>query len=468
MTKFWKPINDSVATWRMADASSLAAIKPSWDRRRATLVDQFAEGFAAFNQRLMREHAIETGVIERLYELKRGVTETLIKEGFNGSIITHGDTNISTDQLMKVLDDQYNALDFAFGFIQDERPLSQKFIRELHQIVTKNQQEIEVDVLVNNERRLQMTNLLKGEYKKHANNPRRSDGVIVEYCPPDQVQYEMDNLVHIHNQLWEDKVPTAIIAAWMHHAFAMIHPFQDGNGRVARILTSLILIKDNLFPFTVNRDQKTAYINALEKADDGIVQPFVSFVCDQQRSIIDEALNFDPTTISGTRDVSLASNQANRLAGLLQRKHQSKVELAAINIQNTRVALFDQVYEAVNHRVEGFKQTFQATDLSLNQFNMGFGLDKSHYYAFQIVELAKAHNYFFRKNDPRAWIKVEIWMSGVKYAELIFSLHHFGYEASAIKLGAFIEWHQTETTEEQTKQPAKQNEDQLQTVGNGD
>jgi Fic family protein len=37
-------------------------------------------------------------------------------------------------------------------------------------------------------------------------------------------------------------------AAWLHHRFISIHPFEDGNGRVARALTLLVLLKANYAP----------------------------------------------------------------------------------------------------------------------------------------------------------------------------------------------------------------------------
>lgn len=83
-----------------------------------------------------------------------------------------------------------------------------------------------------------------------------------------------------------------ILSAWVHHAFTQIHPFQDGNGRIARLLASLILIKDGLLPFTVKREDKPAYIKSLELADDNEPQELVSFFSIEQKRSIENALNF--------------------------------------------------------------------------------------------------------------------------------------------------------------------------------
>jgi len=76
---------------------------------------------------------------------------------------------------------------------------------------------------------------------------------------------------------------------WFHHAFTTIDPFQDGNGRIARLLASLILIKHGLFPFTVLRGEaKVKYIDALEKADAHEFQPLIDYFAEVQKKHIEK------------------------------------------------------------------------------------------------------------------------------------------------------------------------------------
>lgn len=62
------------------------------------------------------------------------------------------------------------------------------------------------------------------------------------------------------------------LLAWAHHRFLWIHPFQDYNGRLARLLTNVILLKLELPPIEMHvettRGRKN-YIDALERADHG-------------------------------------------------------------------------------------------------------------------------------------------------------------------------------------------------------
>jgi len=62
------------------------------------------------------------------------------------------------------------------------------------------------------------------------------------------------------------------LLAWVHHRFLWIHPFKDYNGRLARLLTNIILLNLDLPPAELRVETKGGrekYINALEQADKG-------------------------------------------------------------------------------------------------------------------------------------------------------------------------------------------------------
>ena len=101
------------------------------------------------------------------------------------------------------------------------------------------------------------------------------------YCPPEQVDSEMDAFISVYANEMKD-AHILIRAAWTHFTFVQIHPFQDGNGRIARLLTSLVLIQGGLFPFALERSQRPQYIEALEAADDGNYQPLLDMLMNDQ------------------------------------------------------------------------------------------------------------------------------------------------------------------------------------------
>ena len=206
-------------------------LAPSWFNKRNELKEG-NEDYSEFIERLKRQHAIETGVVEKLYDLSEGITLTFIKEGFVESYLSHDDTNIPPKQLMGYLNDHFLAMDFIFDLVKNERDLSIGFIKQLHQLFTKQQDYI---VAITPQNEIIQVPLLKGEFKKTENNPRREDGRVFSYCPPIHVDSEMDKLIEIHLELWNKKVNPLIISDWVHYAFTQIHPFQDGNGRIARL-----------------------------------------------------------------------------------------------------------------------------------------------------------------------------------------------------------------------------------------
>ena len=93
----------------------------------------------------------------------------------------------------------------------------------------------------------------------------------------------MERLLALHAEHERKGVPVEVEAAWLHHRFTQIHPYQDGNGRVARALASLMFIKAGWFPVVVTRDDRPRYIDALEVADEGDLRSLISFFVDLQK-----------------------------------------------------------------------------------------------------------------------------------------------------------------------------------------
>lgn len=135
-----------------------------------------------------------------------------------------------------------------FDLVKQNRDISESFIKELHQLVTRHQKFTEAVDQFDNTWQMK---LLKGQYKIQSNNPKRQDGSLHKYCPSLQTESEMQRLVKIYHEKTDEDISPIILSAWFHHAFTQIHPFQDGNGRIARLLASIILIKNGLFPLTI-------------------------------------------------------------------------------------------------------------------------------------------------------------------------------------------------------------------------
>ena len=126
--RLWDYISFS-DNWKTCDTSLLDEIVPSWFARREVLQANSKE-YEEFINRLKRRHAIETGIVERMYDIDKGVTETLINEGFISSLVSHGDTNVPKQKLFNHLQDHLDAVDFIFDIVKENRPLTKSFICE--------------------------------------------------------------------------------------------------------------------------------------------------------------------------------------------------------------------------------------------------------------------------------------------------------------------------------------------------
>lgn len=141
--------------------------------------------------------------------------------------------------------------------------------------------------------------LLKGAWKQQSNNPQRKDGTMHSYCPPINVQDEMDRLVKWHEEHRERGVSPEVEAAWFHHRFTQIHPCQDGNGRVTRALASLVFLRAGWFPLVFLGDRRVEYLGALEEADRGNIEPLIALFGQVQRKAFQRALSLSEDVLIG-------------------------------------------------------------------------------------------------------------------------------------------------------------------------
>lgn len=261
--------------------------------------------------------------------------------------------------------------------------------------------------------------LIKGAWKTQANYPVR-DGITFTYCSPEQVGSEMDRLIEMHSGHVAQAVPSEVQAAWLHHRFTQIHPFQDGNGRVARAIASLILVKDGLFPLVVTRDDKLTYLDALEAADNGNLKPLIDLIAKLQigqfrkATAISEAVLVEEDVQSALDGLLKAADKvaADKLASL-----RSVFDLAHVieaDIDERLAAIRDAVEDALQRVSDG-----------ATVFVTKSGPETDHFFRAQIVENAKNHiGYFADTNEYRSWVALNMRWS--RRGQLVFSIHGIG------------------------------------------
>ena len=306
MVLVWEPITDLPQDWSSLTDGELGPLLQFWNDQRTDLEQSGA--LAEFNKRLGREWSIETGQIEGVYDLDRGITQTLIERGIDADLIGNQPGQKPSELIAAIIQDHADVLEGLFQFVKGDRLLSKGYIHELHAALLRHQ---ETSMMVDQFGNLFESKLVKGKYKERPNNPKKPDGGIHQYCPPEHVESEMDRLLSLHAEHEEKGVPVEIEAAWLHHRFTQIHPYQDGNGRVARALATLLFIKAGWFPVVVTREDRTGYIDALEVADEGDLRSLILFVGRLQKRDLFEAMQRVTETI-GVRSVDEAIAAAKR------------------------------------------------------------------------------------------------------------------------------------------------------------
>ncbi|CAK0771407.1 cell filamentation protein [uncultured Gammaproteobacteria bacterium] len=415
--QIWNPetgIIDIESDWRAIRASEVESIQNIWreqqDRLRGT------KQLQDFSERLSREWAIETGIIENLYDIERGVTITLIERGFQAELLSHGSTNKPRDYVLQLLRDQKDALDGVFDFVASRRMLSTSYIKELHAALVRSQPHSEA---VDQFGKVITIPLIQGDWKTQTNYPER-EGTVYTYCPPEQVASEMDRLVSMYAGYCEQKVDAAVRAAWLHHRFTQIHPFQDGNGRVARALASLVLVQAGLFPLVVTRDEKGKYVEALETADHGNLALLVQLIAQIQRAQFRKATAISETMLTAQADVK------KMLGGLLD----AASRRADDREKNLR-KVFDHARALETNTADRLEAIVPDIRIALQRDTPSASVSvfrseprTNHWYRSQIVETARRLEYFANTGEYREWISLN--MAWQRRAKLVFTFHGLG------------------------------------------
>jgi Fic family protein len=167
-------------------------------------------------------------------------------------------------------------IDFLYLFIKGEERLTEAVIREMHRILLREPYEMEAVTL---DGRIVKKWIKLGAYKTEPNFVRTGSGEVHQYASPDDVGPAMDKLIQWHRE-HEEKTDLhpVVQAALLHHLFLAIHPFDDGNGRLGRILMNAVLIRHGFPPVVVKLAERDPYVAALRRADAGEPAGLIEFI----------------------------------------------------------------------------------------------------------------------------------------------------------------------------------------------
>ena len=146
-----------------------------------------------------------------------------------------------------------------------DTPLTVNFIRTLHHILLREDYTVYKQL-----RNGQQTSYVihAGQYKTRPNSVISRYGDRFEYASPEETPALMTDLVDWYNMAEsEGKLSPVELAALFHYRYIRIHPFEDGNGRIARLLVNYILARHGYPMIVVRSRNKSDYLEALHAAD---------------------------------------------------------------------------------------------------------------------------------------------------------------------------------------------------------
>ena len=228
-----------------------------------------------------------------------------------------------------------------------ERPLTESFIRDLNKtILVENYWETsrtEEGLPTRIEMRV-------GEYKSRPNSVITSTGEEFTYAAPEETAAMMTSLVAWCNEAMTHSELTPIeIATLFHYRFIRIHPFQDGNGRIARLIVNFILRRFGYPMVIIHSEDKENYLSALRQSDvevgfspsDGAnaslvqIQPFLKYMVTQ----LERSLELSIKAAKG-ESIEDDSDFGKQLT-LLKQKAQKEKNLPALDTPQNKLNVYN-------------------------------------------------------------------------------------------------------------------------------
>ena len=410
----WEPIANLPEAWPDLRRDDLQVVHQQWKAEKAILKDP--EKIQKLEEALGTAWAIETGIIERLYVLDRGITETLIELGLEHLHQFHQRGAVSQDAV-RLIEDQREALEFVFQFVRQERELTLSYIKELHQLLTRHQETSEA---VDPSGKKVRIPLLRGDWKKQGNNPTLPDGRVHEYCPTDFVQDEMEQLLSWHNDHVRAGVSVEVEAAWLHHRFTQIHPFQDGNGRIARALATIVFLRAEYLPLVIrDTEHREKYLDALSQADVGELGALVGLFADIQIRDMSNAIQ-TLRELRGEGISKIASSAAQR------------VKVRQLETEQEVEQLTERLLSVTQNRLEEIRAelelSFHQEGIDIEARVLRNSPDTATWWNYQIIETAKHFGYRADLTRYRAWTQLRLRLDalGITQTNVIVSFHHKG------------------------------------------
>lgn len=299
-----------------------------------------------------------------------------------GNTLTYGQTEllllfgkVTEAANMKDLEDM-KASNVGLNMMKEqalsEYPLTETFIRQLHKTLLREDYTVYRQLPGG-----QQTSYVvhAGVYKTRSNSVRTITGELFEYASPEETPALMTDLISWYHEAEESgQYSLAELCALFHYRYIRIHPFEDGNGRIARLMMNFILLRHNYPMIVVKSADKENYLRALSQCDGFTgtapsagahaeikdIQPFVAYI----ENCMERALN---TCIKAAKGLSIEEDDdfAKALKILERQKRQdvaaeqSRIKFSIDEVWNVLEFVFFPIANEFNKIIDQTANVFR-------------------------------------------------------------------------------------------------------------
>lgn len=233
---------------------------------------------------------------QKLYEAGKDTLHEVTIESYNDAFeveFTHNSTAIEGNTLTlmetkvlledgisiggKAIRELYEVVNHKKAFqyvkqcIKEVLPLSEKIVKDIHAFLMEN-------IIVG------------GIY--------RNEEVVISgasHIPPARSEMYVQIKNFFAELVYKEDLNPIELAAWTHVEFVRIHPFQDGNGRISRLIMNYQLMSYGFLPISIAKENRLDYYNALDKyATEGILDDFTNMIAELEETQLDKYISIIP------------------------------------------------------------------------------------------------------------------------------------------------------------------------------
>lgn len=248
--------------------------------------------------------------------------------------------------------------------VKEKRGISENFIRELHVVILHETYYNPAQTADGNKtaRKIEV-----GKYKSQPNHVLTKTGEMHYFASPEETPAKMHDLITWYRNINNDKsLHPLIVASIFHYRFISIHPFDDGNGRLARILMNLILMQNGFPPVIIKTETKGDYYSALQEADGGNEEEFIKYVGEQLIHSLE--LYLKGAKGENIEDITDIDKQIELLKASLSDNNETQwinIEIAK-KIHDIIIA---PTFELLINKLSKFDELFSQRDILFNYFD---------------------------------------------------------------------------------------------------